>query len=170
MKKICYYSCIILTIICLLYAIINNNKLNAINNSQNIKQETIVTDHLLSLSLVEEFDGYKILQSEYPSIAIQDIIDGLEVADISFMYLFEADRISVSAVYRRYIYILEQYRLEQIKTGTIEDKEDFNNILKDIKIIKNWLESRYHDKNYEPYKYEELKGAIFDDLNIKFEQ
>lgn len=170
MKKICYYSCIILTIICLIYAIINNNKLNAINNSQNIKQEAIVTKHLLSLNLVEEFDGYKILQSEYPSIAIQNIIDGLEVAVISFIYLFEADRISVNSVYRRYIYFLKQYRLEQIKTGTIEDKEDFNNILKDIKIIKNWLESRYHDKNYKPYKYEELKDAIFDDLNIKFEQ
>lgn len=160
MKKKYYFIFTALLLMCLIYSLRVSIKLNEIEESYGNKQRMVMSDHILSFNLIDELNGEKILESEYPLIDIQNIIYALKKTDISNMHLFRNESIDISNFYKDYIYLLEQYKIEEIKKGYIEDKKKFQDVINDLSIIKNWLEDRYHSKNFKPYTYQELKEHL----------
>lgn len=164
MKKKYYIIFIAVIIILLIHSLRIGVKLNKMVDSYNDKQKMIVSDHMLSFNIIGYLYGNSILQTEYPQIEIQNIINALKKADISNMHLFEEDSLDISNFYREYIHLLEEYKVEQIKKGAIEDEQKFEDVINDISTIKDWLEDRYHDDNFNPYTYQELKEQLGDKL------
>lgn len=163
MKKKYFYMYISIIIILLLYIIGIRTKLHNVENSNNNEEIIIMNDHLLSMNLLTELEDDKILEDD-SYIKIQNIIDALEVADITYTYIFRSDSIFIGTFYQSYISLLKQYNIELIKTGTIKDKNRFNDIINDLNIIKKWLEDRYHNDNFTPYSFRELKEQFYSKL------
>ncbi|GMQ59932.1 hypothetical protein AN1V17_43320 [Vallitalea sediminicola] len=164
MKKKYYIIFIAVIIILLIHSLRIGVKLNKMADSYNDRQKMIVSDHMLSFNIIGYLYGNGIMQTEYPQIEIQNIINALKKADISNMHLFEEDSLDISNFYREYIHLLEEYKVEQIKKGSIEDEQKFEDVISDISTIKDWLEDRYHDDNFNPYTYQELKEQLGDKL------
>lgn len=159
-----YFILTIFFLACMIYSAKVSFNFHKLRESYNNKQEMVISDHILSFNLIDKLNGNDILKTDYPQIEIQDIIYALKVADISNIHLFQSDSIFISNFYRDYIYILEGFKDEYIKTRNIEDKNRFIYVVKDLNIIKNWLEDRYHDDNFDPYTYRELKEQLHDRL------
>ncbi|MCT4597427.1 MAG: hypothetical protein N4A50_06060 [Vallitalea sp.] len=163
-KKKYYFIFTIFLLVCIIYSVRVSFNLHKLKESYKNEQEMVASDHILSFNLIDELDGNDILEKDYPQIKIQEIIDALKLADISNIHLFQSDSIFISNFYRDYIYILEGFKNEYIKTGNVKDENRFIDVIKDLYIIKNWLEDRYHDDNFNPYTYRELKEQLYDRL------
>ncbi|GMQ63962.1 hypothetical protein [Vallitalea maricola] len=164
MKKKYYLIFIPIILFLLIYSLRVNTNLNKMKETYDNKQKMIMNDHILSFNIIGDLYGDEILETEFPQIEIQNIINALKKADISNMHLFEDDSLDISKFYREYTHLLEQYKMEQIREGVIEEEQKFKDVINDLNIIKGWLEDRYHDDNYQPYTYQELKEQLNDKL------
>lgn len=153
----------LLLIISLSYNIHLLNKIKSEDAEKNIVNSSYMKIHLLEFYQdIQKYSSF-VVNEEVENL--MQLIDSMKEQRTFYMRISKYD-LQVAYFFRRYIKIVEEYRDSILFGKKYNEKIKIESIVKDIKIINNWLYERGKKDNLEVYNLNEIIGAIGKKLEL----